>query len=171
MHIFWRYVFHGCISHRASLRVVIGTFRVQVNQIFCCIFSDTKISNSYPRFSVEFLTHLISSVCILVFVCILIFARPKVRIVFFGRIGLSSLGDLSDRRQISRRLVVNFLLPDFLPRRFNCRVFVVDPLVFGWVVSIPPISLCIESNGPLLCDVVCLNVFIRVLGSLFSRPL
>src|SRR5258706_6988093 len=67
----------GSVTHGTGLGVVVCTFRIEIDKVLGCVFSDTKIADSDSSLCVQLLPHSICSICILLLVIVVLITRAK----------------------------------------------------------------------------------------------
>jgi hypothetical protein len=116
------------ITHRASLGVVVGAGRIEIDEVLGSVLSDTEVSDGDSSFGVELLADCVGRISVLVLVFILLITGAKVRVVLLVR--LAGLCDFSNGSEIGGGSIVNLVLSEFLPGSLDGGILLVDAGVF-----------------------------------------
>lgn len=164
-HVFRSYSLVRRVTHRTCFRVVVGAFRVEIDEILRRVFSNTKFANGNTSLGVEFLTNRISLLCILILVRVFLVARAKVTIPAPA----TDLGHLPHGSQVRRRLIINLILPFLLPHLLNSLILIINLLVVARIVPIPPIPFRIIPHSDVMNNLIRHDILPRKLGASFPR--
>lgn len=169
-HVFRCNTLQRIVTHRTSLRIVVSRLRVQVEEVFGRILTNTQVPDRNTRLRVQLLTNCVRRIRILVLILVLIITAPKLVIALFA-LTLARFRYLPHCRKVRRRLRINFVLPRLLPRRLRGRILLVHPTVLRRVIPVPPIALRVIAGRNVCDDLVRSDILAGVPGALLTRAL